>query len=91
MPNVGFNFLASIWLVFGCKSKAMTMKKRPETPDPLPKNPNDHKVKTPRTKNKKSSQAFTSYDTSNSETSTPQRVRESRESSRELERQKKAK
>ena len=66
------------------------MKKRPETRDPLPENPNDHKTRTPRTKNAKSGQAFTSYDTSNKETSSPQRVRESKESRRDLQRQKKA-
>ncbi|HTF20994.1 MAG TPA: hypothetical protein VK658_23125 [Chryseolinea sp.] len=66
------------------------MKKRPETKDPLPKNPNDHKVKTPSTKTDRSDSKFTSYDTSDPETSTPQRVRESKESSKELERHKKA-
>ncbi len=44
-------------------------------------NPNDHKVRTPRTKGKeKQSGAFTSYDTSRAETSSPQRVREANES-----------
>jgi hypothetical protein len=66
------------------------MKKRPETKDPLPENPNDHRVKTPSTKKDRSDRKFTSYNTSNPETSTPQRVRESKESSQELERQKKA-
>lgn len=66
------------------------MKKRPETKDSLPKNPNDHSVKTPSTKNNRSDRRFTSYDTSNPETSTPQRVRESKESSKELEREKNA-
>jgi hypothetical protein len=66
------------------------MKKRPETKDPLPDNPNDHKIKTPRTKNDRTDKKFTSYDTKNPDTATPQRARESRESSKELERQKKA-
>ena len=66
------------------------MKKRPETKDSLPKNPNDHKVKTPSTKNNRSDKKFTSYDTSNPDTATPQRVRESRESTPDLERQKDA-
>jgi hypothetical protein len=65
------------------------MKKRPETKDPLPKNPNDHQIKTAGTKNDRSDRRFTSYDTSNPDTSTPQKVRESKESSGELERQKK--
>lgn len=44
-------------------------------------NPNDHKVKTPATKGKeKQSRPFTSYDTAREETSSPQKVRESRES-----------
>jgi hypothetical protein len=65
------------------------MKKRPETKDPLPKNPNDHEMKTPATRNNRSDRAFTSYNTSEPETSTPQKVREAKESSGELERQKK--
>lgn len=51
-------------------------------------NPNDHKVKTPSTKNKKDDRHFTSYDTSKKETSTPQQVREGRESASEQKRKK---
>jgi hypothetical protein len=59
------------------------MKKKPE-------NPNTHKRTTPSTKGKEDqARAFTSYDTSKSETSTPQKVRESRESSAEQDRAKK--
>jgi hypothetical protein len=44
-------------------------------------NPNDHKVKTPSTKGKENQPgAFTSYDTTQPETATPQKVREARES-----------
>jgi hypothetical protein len=61
------------------------MKKRP-------KNPNNHKIHTPSTKGKgKDDKKFTSYDTSNPETATPQRVSESRETSGELARVKKSK
>ena len=66
------------------------MKKRPETKKPLPENPNDHKVKTPSTKNDRSDKKFTSYDTSNPDTATPQKVREGKESTKEHERQKDA-
>jgi hypothetical protein len=56
------------------------MKKQPE-------NPNDHKVKTPDTKGKENqSRAFTSYDTTQKDTSSPQKVRESRESPAQQER-----
>jgi len=68
----------------------MTMKKRPETKEPVPDNPNDHKVKTPDTKRDRTDKKFTSYDTKNPETSTPQKVRESKESTQELDREKKA-
>ncbi len=54
-----------------------------------PKNPNDHRMITPSTKGKsKDDKKFTSYDTTRKETSTPQRVREEREASGELARQK---
>jgi hypothetical protein len=68
----------------------MIMKKRPETKDPRPDNPNDHKNRTPSTKNARTDKKFTSYDTKNPETATPQTVRESKESSKELERHEKA-
>lgn len=64
--------------------------KRPESKEPLPENPNDHKVRTPDTKHKGHEQDFTSYDTDNPETSTPQKVRESKEAAKELERARKA-
>lgn len=55
------------------------------------KNPNDHQAKTPRTKGRKQNdRLFTSYDTSKTETASPQKVRESRESAGEHARQKKA-
>lgn len=63
--------------------------KRPESKDLLPQNPNDHKAHTPATKHATGDQDFTSYDTNNPETSTPQRVRESKESTKELERDRK--
>lgn len=66
------------------------MKKRPETKEALPENPNDRKIKTPSTRNVASDRRFTSYNTSNPETSTPQKVRESEESSKELQRYRKA-
>jgi hypothetical protein len=66
------------------------MKKRPETKDSQPKNPNDHKMRTPGTANDRSDAKFTSYNTNNPDTSTPQRARESGESSKELERNRKA-
>lgn len=57
-----------------------------------PKNPNDHKKVTPATKGKESDdKKFTSYDTTKSETATPQKVRESREASSEQGRSLKAK
>ena len=57
-----------------------------------PENPNDHKRVTPSTKGKEhTAHAFTSYDTSKQETSTPQKARESREASGEQAKQKKAK
>jgi hypothetical protein len=59
------------------------MKKKPE-------NPNNHKRVTPPTKGKENqSRAFTSYDTGKAQTSTPQKVRESRESTAEQARQRK--
>jgi hypothetical protein len=49
-----------------------------------PKNPNDHKIKTPATKGQENNEKkFTSYNTKNSQTSTPQKVREGRESASE--------
>lgn len=49
-----------------------------------PENPNDHKRRTPSTKGKEhNDQTFTSYDTTQKETSTPQKVREKRESASE--------
>lgn len=49
-----------------------------------PENPNDHKRKTPATKgHEHNDKKFTSYDTGNSQTSTPQKVREKRESTAE--------
>jgi len=57
-----------------------------------PKNPNDHRIVTPSTKGKKDDDSkFTSYDTSKQETSSPQKVRENREASGEMSRDKKAK
>ena len=54
-------------------------------------NPNDHKRVTPATKGREgSAPAFTSYDSSKKETSSPQKVRESRESPAEHDKQKKA-
>ena len=56
------------------------------------KNPNDHNIITPRTKGREADdRKFTSYDTSEKETSTPQKVREGSESSAELDRVKKGK
>jgi hypothetical protein len=61
------------------------MKKKPE-------NPNNHRIITPNTKGKKADDSkFTSYDTSKTETSTPQKVREEREASGEQERAEDAK
>ena len=61
------------------------MKKKPE-------NPNDHKKITPATKGQEgNSRKASSYDTSKQETSTPQKVREARESPAEQERFKNAK
>jgi hypothetical protein len=43
------------------------------------KNPNNHKIKTPSTagaRNKRDDRKFTSYDTTQDQTSTPQKVRE---------------
>jgi hypothetical protein len=49
-----------------------------------PENPNDHKRKTPPTKGHEANdKKFTSYDTRKSETATPQKVREKRESTAE--------
>lgn len=49
-----------------------------------PENPNDHKVKTPATKGREhNDKKFTSYDTENPQTSSPQKVREKRESAAE--------
>lgn len=57
-----------------------------------PKNPNDHKRKTPSTKGEqKNDKKFTSYDTKRTEVSTPQKVRESRESPSEHKRSKESK
>jgi len=58
----------------------------PETTDMKKnlENPNDHKRKTPSTKGKENqSRTFTSYDTSKSQTATPQKVRETKESTAE--------
>lgn len=57
----------------------------------VPKNPNDHKIVTPQTKEESDDSTFTSYDTSKKETSSPQKVRESRESAGEHDRAKKQK
>lgn len=49
-----------------------------------PENPNNHKRKTPATKGRENDDSkFTSYDTDNSQTSTPQKVREKREATAE--------
>lgn len=49
-----------------------------------PENPNNHKRKTPPTKGREQDDnTFTSYDTDNKETSTPQKVREKREAASE--------
>lgn len=49
-----------------------------------PKNPNDHKRKTPATKGQEhNDKKFTSYDTDEAQSSTPQKVREKRESTAE--------
>lgn len=49
-----------------------------------PENPNDHKRKTPSTKGEQhNDKKFTSYDTTKKETATPQKVRETRESTAE--------
>lgn len=49
-----------------------------------PGNPNDHKRKTPATKGQEhNDKKFTSYNTKNSQTTTPQKVREGRESTAE--------
>jgi hypothetical protein len=55
-----------------------------------PKNPNDHDRKTPSTTGSNDDRKFTSYDTRRPETSTPQKVRESNESTAEQARLKKA-
>lgn len=56
------------------------------------KNPNNHKRDTPSTiGGSKEDEKFTTYDTKKSQTSTPQRVRESSEASAQHERNKKAK
>ena len=53
------------------------------TPD-KPENPTDHKRKTPSTKGEQhNDKKFTSYDTTKKETATPQKVRETRESTAE--------
>ncbi len=73
------------------KTKKKIIKKRPETKDPVPSLANDHKVKTPRTEGKEADdRKFTSYDTTNPETATPQKVREAKESSKEMESGRKA-
>ncbi|PZR40524.1 MAG: hypothetical protein DI538_03970 [Azospira oryzae] len=55
-------------------------------------NPNDHKRITPETKGSKANdRKFTSYDTSKQETSSPQKVRETKESASEHARSKSAK
>jgi hypothetical protein len=64
-----------------CKN---TMKKKPE-------NPNDHRIVTPSTKGKKTDKKFTSYDTSKEASSSPQKVRENREASGEMQRSKEGK
>ncbi len=49
-----------------------------------PQNPNDHKRKTPSTKGQEhNDKKFTSYNTDDEQTSTPQKVREKRESTSE--------
>lgn len=49
-----------------------------------PENPNNHERRTPATKGREGDdKKFTSYDTDNKETSTPQQVREKRESASE--------
>lgn len=49
-----------------------------------PENPNDHKRKTPSTKGQEhNDKKFTSYNTDQEQTSTPQKVREKRESAAE--------
>lgn len=54
-----------------------------------PENPNDHKRKTPSTKGERNNdKKFTSYDTKRAELSTPQKVREKRESPAEHQRKK---
>jgi len=53
--------------------KARSMKRKS-------KNPNDHKIVTPRTAGREhDARAFTSYDTTKKETASPQKVSESRE------------
>ena len=55
-----------------------SMKKKVEA---TAENPNDHVKKTPSTKGKeKNAKAFTSYDTSQQQSESPQKVRENRES-----------
>jgi hypothetical protein len=67
-----FNALAQILLEL---TKQFSMKKSKL------ENPNDHKRKTPATKGHEGNdKKFTSYDTQNDQTSTPQKVRENRES-----------
>jgi hypothetical protein len=54
-----------------------------------PKNPNDHKRATPSTKGEQGNdRKFTAYNTKKEETSTPQKVREKRESASEHKRSK---
>lgn len=49
-----------------------------------PENPNDHKRKTPSTKGEEQNdKKFTSYNTQRTEMSTPQKIREKRESAAE--------
>ena len=78
IPNFLYGKQAA-WQRFFMNLKKVHMKKKLE-------NPNDHKRKTPSTKGKEDQAgAFTSYDTSNSQTSSPQKVRESKESTAEME------
>lgn len=52
--------------------------------DKKPGNPNDHKRKTPATKgHEQEDEKFTAYDTDQTQTSSPQKVRETRESASE--------
>lgn len=69
------------------KKKVMAKKERSD--GRVPKNPNDHRIRTPDTSQDRSDETFTSYDTENPETDSPQKARESRESPKEMERKRK--